>query len=155
LKIQGLPYGNNEVNNINGKNTQRVSTRNIIRRSDSVVNSGFLSGGDKVDETSFTVETEFEPRIELMESVSSRLSGGVYNAPDILEEIAKNVIDADVATDIISDMLEDQVRAEKIEEVNDNIVNNYYDNPEIIRGIAVQIINNPGFSRLFGENNSS
>ena len=155
MKIQGLPYGNNGINNINGKHTQRVSSGDIVRRSDSVGNSGFLSGKDKVDETSFGVETEFEPRIELMESVSGRLSDGAYNTQDILEKIAEKVIDANVVTDNISDILEDQVRPEKIEEVNDNIVNNYYDNPEVMQEIAVQVIENIGISKLFGGNDNS
>ena len=149
MKIQGLPYGNNEINNISGKNTQKISSRNIIKRSDSVGNSGFLSGKDKVDETSFVVETEFEPRIELMESVSRRLSDGTYNAPGILEKIAEKVVDANVVTDNISDMLDDQVRPEKIEKGNDNVMNNYYDNPDVMQEIAVKIIENIGISKLF------
>lgn len=155
MKIQGLPYGNNGINNINGKNTHKVSSRNVIKRSDSVGNSGYLLGKDKVDGTPFVAETEFEPRVELMESVSERLSNGIYNAPDILEKIAEKVIDAHVATDSISDILMDQVRPEKIEEVNDNIIKNYYDNSEVMQEIATKIINNLGFSRLFGGNNNS
>ena len=36
MKIQGLPYGNNEINNIGGKSSKKVSSESFKKNSDSV-----------------------------------------------------------------------------------------------------------------------
>lgn len=148
MEIQGLSYGNNGINNINSKETQKVSSKNPAKGSDSVENSGLSIVKDSIDEISI-IETEFEPRIALMKEVEERLSNGAYNTLNILRGIADKLINADVATDVISYVSEEQLRPEKINEVNGNIVNNYYDNPEVKQEIAVKIIENIGISKLF------
>ncbi len=148
MEIQGLSYGNNGINNIDSKATQKVSQKNLAKGSDSVENSGLSIVKDSIDEISI-IETEFEPRIALMKEVAERLSNGAYNTLNILREIGGKLIDADVATDAISYISEEQLRHEKVDEVNNNIVNNYYDNPEVKQEIAVKFIENIGISKLF------
>ncbi|MFC1561140.1 hypothetical protein ACFL4V_01540 [Candidatus Latescibacterota bacterium] len=136
------------IKNISGNDTKKVSARNLNKQSDSVELSGAATDKN-MDETSFVVETEFQPRAELIESVSGRVSDEEYNSPDVLENIAEKLIDADVATDIISDIRENQMDSEEIEEINNNIANNYYDNQDVIQEIASKIIDVIDLSSLF------
>ena len=159
MKIQGLFFGNNVIKNISGSNTKKVPTENLNKRSDSVEISGAPSDKNKIDDTSFVVETEFQPRAELIESVSGRVSGEEYDSPDMLENIAEKLIEADITTDIIpyqvgDDIRESQMNSEEIEEINNNITNNYYDNQDVIREMASKIIDVIDLSSLF-ENDSN
>ena len=149
MKIQGLPLGTNNINNIGGKNTQKVSAKNIINRADSVEISEPVVGRDMINEASIVVETEFQPRTELIESVSRRISGGEYNNQEMLGNIAERVIEANVVSNIVSERPGEVVRAEKIEQVTENIANNLYNNQEIIREIANRITTVVGLSDLF------
>ena len=103
MKIEGLFFGNNVIKNIGGSDTKKVSTENLNKRSDSVEISRAAPDKNMIDDTSFVVETEFQPRAELIESVSGRVSGEEYNSPDVLENIAEKLIEADITTDIVSE----------------------------------------------------
>ena len=149
MKIQGLPLGTNNINNIGGKNTQKVSAKNIIKQADSVEISETAVGRDMINESSIVVETEFQPRTELIESVSRRISGGEYDNQEMLGNIAERVIEANVVSNIVSERPGEVVRTEKIEQVTENIANNLYNNQEIIREIANRITTVVGLSDLF------
>ncbi len=149
MKIQGLPLGTNNINNIGGKNTQKVSAKNIIKRADSVEISEPVVGRDMINESSIVVETEFQPRTELIESVSRRISDGEYNNQEMLGNIAERVIEANVVSNIVSERPDEVVRTERIEQVTENIANNLYDNQEIVRAIANRITTVVGLSDLF------
>lgn len=159
MKIEGLFFGNNVIKNIGGSDTKKVSTENLNKRSDSVEISRAAPDKNMIDDTLFVVETEFQPRAELIESVSGRISGEEYNSPDMLENIAEKLIEADITTDIIpyqvgDDIRESQMNSEEIEEINNNITNNYYDNQDVIREMASKIIDVIDLSSLF-ENDSN
>ncbi len=159
MKIQGLFFGNNVIKNIGGNNTKKVPTENLNKQSDSVEISGAAPDKVMINDTSYVVETEFQPRTELIESVSGRISGEEYNSPDMLENIAEKLIEADITTDIIPDQVGDDIRenqmnSEEIEEINNNIANNYYDNQDVIQDIASKIIDVIDISSLF-ENDSN
>ena len=149
MKIQGLPLGTNNINNIGGKNTQKVSAKNIIKQADSVEISETAVGRDMINESSIVVETEFQPRTELIESVSRRISGGEYDNQEMLGNIAERVIEANVVSNIVSERPGEVVRTERIEQVTENIANNLYDNQEIVRAIANRITTVVGLSDLF------
>ena len=149
MKIQGLPLGTDNINNIGGKNTQKVSAKNIIKRADSVEISEPAVGRDMINESSIVVETEFQPRTELIESVSRRISGSEYNNQEMLGNIAERVIEANVLSNIVSERPGEVVRTERIEQVTENIANNLYDNRKIIREIANRITTVVGLSDLF------
>lgn len=154
MKIQGLFFGNNVIKNIGGSNTKKVPTGNLNKKSDSVEISGAAPDKVVINDTSFVVETEFQPRDELIESVSGRISNEEYNSPGMLENIAEKLIEADITTDIISDIRESQMNSEEIEEINNNIANNYYDNQDVMQDIVSKIIDVIDLSSLF-ENDSN
>ena len=93
----------------------------------------------------------------LVEGVGLAVIGEVTGTEmlEIYGVAGEKVVDANVVTDIINDIMNDQVRPEKIEEVNDKIKNNYYDNQEVMQEIAIQVISDLGFSKLFGGNDNS
>ena len=160
MKIQGSFFGNNLIKNIGGSNTKKVPTGNLNKKSDSVEISGVPSDKNMINDTSFVVETEFQPRAELIESVSGRVSDEEYNSPDVLENIAEKLIEADIATDIIHDQVGDDIReskmnSEEIEEINNNIANNYYDNQDVMQEIAGKIIDVIDISSLFEKDSNS
>ena len=155
MKIQGLFFGNNVIKNIGGSDTKKVSTENLNKRSDSVEISGTAPDKVMINDTSYVVETEFQPRAELIESVSGRVSGEEYNSPDVLENIAEKLIEADITTDIVSDIRESQMNSEEIEEINNNIANNSYDNQDVIREIASKIVDVIDLSSLFESDSNS
>ena len=160
MKIQGLFFGNNVIKNIGGNDTKKVSTENLNKRSDSVELSGASADKNIIpnrvgDETSLVVETEFQPRTELIESVSGHMSDEEYNSPDMLENIAEKLIEADIAVDIISNIRENQMNSEEIEEINNDIANNYYENQDVMREIANKIMNNINLSDLFVNDSNS
>ena len=102
MKIQGLFFGNNVIKNIGGNNTKKVPTGNLNKQSDSVEISGAATDKVMINDTSYVVETEFQPRTELIESVSGRVSDKEYDSPNVLENIAEKLIEADITTDNIS-----------------------------------------------------
>ena len=155
MKINGIPYSNNKIDPSNGKNTRKVSTEKALKRSDSVDISGSVTGRGRVDNASHVVETEFQPRAGLMEAVSERISNSSYSAPEVLENIAENVMKSNILPDVVESISMDQARVEKVEEVENNIENNYYDNPEIISEIASRILSLVVPSGLLGDSADS
>ena len=155
MEIQGLPLGNNApVNNLGGKNTRKVSSVNLSKQTDSVEISGLLNGQDKDYEAS-VVRTEFEPRTELIESVSRRISDGEYNTRDMIMKVAEKIVGADVVTDIFHSEFESQVREIRVEEAQDNIESKDYDSHEVLNELANRLVHVLGFSSLFGDDSSS
>ncbi len=155
MEIQGLPLGNNApLNGLGGKNTRKSSSVNHSKQTDSVEISGLLNGQDKDYETSVS-KTEFEPRTELIDSVSRRISEGEYNTRDMIMNIAEKIVEADVVTDIFQDEFESQARETKIEEAQNNIESESYNSREVTHEVANQLINVLGFSSLFGNDGNS
>ena len=155
MEIQGLPLGNNApVNSVGGKNTRKVSSVNLSKHTDSVEISGLLNGQDKDYEASL-VKTEFEPRAELIESVSRRISDGDYNTRDMNMKVAERIVEADVVTDIFQSEFESQAREIRVEEAQNNIESESYNSQEVLHDVANQLIHVLGFSRLFGNDSNS
>lgn len=155
MEIHGIPSENNShVNGLSGKNNRKVSSVNLSKRTDSVEISGLSISNEKVYEASI-VKTEFEPRIELIESVSKRISDGEYNTRDMIMNIAEKIVDADVIMDIITDEFESRARGIKVETANSNVETDNYSDPNIIREVANRIINVIDFSGLFGNDSNS
>lgn len=140
MKIQGVPFGNNGINSIKGKNPSKVSTQNDLKKSDSVEISGRVAGKDIVERLSHGFETEFQPRVELMEAVSRRISSSTYSAPEVLENIAESIINSKIVPDVAESIPMDQVRIEKVEEAGGNVEQSYYDNPDVVYEIAARIL---------------
>ena len=154
MEIQGLPFENNaQIKNLGEKSTRRISSVNLNKKADSVEISGFSKGKEKVDEVS-KIKTEFEPRIELIESISRRLSAGEYVTRDMNMNVAGTIVDADIVNDVIINILENNVRDIKVKDANNNVESDNYSNPNIIREIAKQLINVLGFSSLFGNDSN-
>jgi len=152
MEIQGLPLGNKApVNGLEGKNTRKVSSVNHSKHTDSLEISGLLNGQEN-DYSAAVVKAEFEPRTELVESISRRISDGKYNTRDMIENVSERIIEADVVTDIVNTEFESQAREIKVEEAQNNIESEMYNNHEVFHEVANKLFHILGFSSLFGNN---
>ena len=152
MEINGIPFENNGMKNINGKTTRNVSSsRAEIRKySETAGVSDSASGIDRVDETTFVVEPEFQPRTELLEEVSRRIERGEYNAPDVRDAIAGKVVGSLDTEESASNSPEGAVRADRVSEVADTLGNTSYDTPDVIRETAARIVSALGLDSIFG-----
>jgi hypothetical protein len=147
MKIDGLPIGNERVGKT--ENTQKSAASTVTKRSESVKSAENAIAGDVFDVEGFSVDTEPEPRMELMETVSRRLAGGEYYTPGVTESVAKKLVEQNVLPDMIAG---DTIRTSKMNDVAGTITDSarFYDNAGVIEEIAEKIAPLIGFTELTG-----
>ncbi|MFC1552987.1 hypothetical protein ACFL6P_10555, partial [Candidatus Latescibacterota bacterium] len=79
-----------------------------------------------------------------------KMTANEYNSRDMIENVAKKLFDADIASDIINDTREVTMNSEKAEKINQNIADNFYDSQGVRQEIAGKIIDVIDVSGLFG-----
>ena len=147
MKIIGTVFGNSAANNIGGGNSKKVSAETVRKRSDSVEISSaaaerYIAEG--------MAEIEFQPRPEEVESAARKMTANEYNSRDTIELVANKLFESDVMSDILYDTRETSMDSEKIEKINENIANNFYDSQGVRQDIAGKIIDLIDVSGLFG-----
>jgi len=151
MEIQGLPAGkNNPINNIEGKNTRKISQGISEKKSDTVIISDFPGTHDTALDMA-DIRVEFEPRNELVETISQRISDGKYDTRELLSSLAEKMVEADVLFSAVYNEFEFQARADRISEAEAQIETRNYDNQTVIKVIAGRLVHILGFSSLLGD----
>ncbi len=133
MEIYGLPPGGNRIESIDGK--QKVDSSKAPKRAVTENVQRAPQGKDRVEDATFVVATEFEPRLDLSESVTRRLTGGKQSGPAVTEATGEQP-----ASDLPNDSnVNVENRGERNEEGDRNFSNNYYESATIARQIAENI----------------
>lgn len=147
MKIDGLPIGSERLGKT--ENAQKTSASAASRRSDAVKAQENIVARDRLDVDVFSVETESEPRVELMETVTRRLEGGEYYTPGVTESVAKKLVEQNVLPEVTTG---DNVRSTRLNDVaaTVSISAEFYNNDDIVRAIAEKIAPLVGYTELTG-----
>ena len=100
------------------------------------------------------VSADFPARVERVKSIAQRIGGGTYITPEVSEKIAERIIGSEALNDTVSSLTTGEtvitpVRSEMVNSANDNILQNYYNQPEVAEEIAGRLIDALGLSSLF------
>ena len=153
MKIQGVSIGDNGIRNIEDNKTLKAASKKQNTAVDSVKISEDVRGVESAAGVSYTVNVEFPPRIDLIKTVSERVSNDDYNTPEMINNIAGKIIESSTIKDVLTEFAVESAdismnRAEKVEIVNDQLKEGYYEDPEILIEIADRLIDVLGFSSL-------
>ncbi len=155
MKITSFSFGDNGINKIRGVKTPKVQHQKNGEIVDSVKMNGTVKSMEQTSLVLYEAEIDLPPRIELIRTVSERISSGSYNSGELLENIAENVIDSSPVQDMINEVAFERAyiqeeRTEKIDRVNYNAVKEYYNTNEVKEKIAGSIIETLGLEYLSG-----
>ena len=154
MKIPDVSFGNNGIKNIGENSASGKTSKKRSTTMDSIKLSGAANGLEQAQRLLQSVEMEYPPRMELVNEVTERIERGAYNN-ELLDSVAEGVVELSVVKDVITEVavnndmkLED--RAEKVEEVNSQVSEGYFDDPEIMIKIAASLIRELGLSSYIG-----
>ena len=153
MEIQGVSIGDNGIRNIEDKKSPKTESKKQNALVDSVKISGDVKGAESAAGVPYTVNVEFPPRIDLIKTVSERVSNDDYNTPELINNIAEKIIESSTIKDVLNGVAVESAdisinRAEKVEMVNDQVKEGYYEDPEILVDIADRLVNVLGLSSL-------
>ena len=143
--IQGTGYGDNVIRNVEGKKISREIPEKPYKTGDAVKISGTVQGFKHADKTSYTVEPEYSPRIERVRTASRRVAQGEYNDKQ-LDSVAEKIAASPALKDVIGSEALQRVdnqgeSAERIKTAQEHVNESYYDNPQVLKEIALRLIN--------------
>lgn len=147
MKIHGVPFGADRARNTDG--TQKAGTTGEYRKAGKTAVQGTVVAKDRLVEGGFAVEPEFEPRVELIESVSKRISAGEYQRPEVAETVARKLVEPAAEPDAPAEDT-DAVPVQRLETISEHISAEYYDSEQVQRIIAERLAPVLGLSALFG-----
>ena len=153
MKINGLPINDGGFQRIGNKRIEKTPTEKP-RKSDIVEISQTARNGDIEVNTQYTLSGDFPARVERVKSIAQRVADETYTMPDVQKKIAENIIESAAMSDavmyIASGVTETPpVRSEMVNMAHDNVLQNYYDRPEVLEEIAGRLIDALGLSSLF------
>ncbi|MBT4482489.1 MAG: hypothetical protein HOC71_02290 [Candidatus Latescibacteria bacterium] len=154
MKIPDVSFGNNGIKNIGENNASGKASKKRSTTVDSVKLSGAANELEQAKRLSKSVEIEYPPRMELVKEVSERIERGAYNN-ELLDSVAEGVAESSVVKDVFTEVavnnaMKIEDRSDKIEEVNSQVSQGYFDNSEIMIKIAERLIRELGLSSNIG-----
>lgn len=150
MNIQGLPIGSESAKTVGGKQAQDVKSSRETVRADSVTRASQVDGYEKHEALTSPVETEYEPRLELLEQVTQRISSGEYNTQAVLERVAERIAEQHIVTDTDGAEVSSD-RNDDLDEITENVSENYYERPEVQYEIARRVLEIVHPSRIDGD----
>jgi len=153
MKIQGLPIAESGLKNIGHKRNEKTPS-DKPKKSDTVELSQSARNGDVEVKSPNNVPADFPVRVERVKSIAQRIGDDTYRTPEVSENIAEIIIDSEALTDTVSSLTTGEteitpVRSEMVNKAHDNILQNYYNQPEVAEEIAGRLIDALGISSLF------
>jgi len=131
MNINGIPPGNSRIGNVEGK--PKTDPAGSGRNSEPVNGTQSAPVKDRLEDITLVVDTEFEPRPDLIDTVTRRVSG----------EESDSRAETGSATD-----------TERAGETDRNVSSGYYDSEEVVRLIAENILPIIDISGMFGNDAS-
>lgn len=135
MEIHGLPPANNRIGSV--ENRQKTGSPVPVNHAEPAA-SGISLPKDRLEDSGLVTDVEFEPRTELITSVSRRISGSGAVAPNPAGTDRENV--SETAAKI----------PEPAENTDLGLPADFYRSEEIIRQIAEKIAPVIDISGLFG-----
>jgi len=153
MKIQGLPITEGGLKNIGYKRSEKTPS-DKPKKSDVVELSQSARNGDVEVKAPNNVSTDFPARVERVKSIAQHIGDDTYRTPEVSENIAEIIIDSEALTDTVSSLTTGEteitpIRSEMVNKAHDNILQNYYNQPEVAEEIAGRLIDALGISSLF------
>ena len=153
MKINGLPINDGGLQRIGNKRTEKTPAEKP-KKSDIVEISQSHRNGDIEVHSQYTLPDDFPARVERVKSVARRVVHETYTMPDVQKKIAERIIESAALSDTVSYIASGvtetpPVRSEMVNMAHDNVLQNYYDQPEVLEEIAGRLIDALGLSSLF------
>ncbi|MFC1512295.1 hypothetical protein ACFL5H_03770 [Candidatus Latescibacterota bacterium] len=133
MEINGIPPGNNKLGNVDGK--PKTGASNFGKPSEPVNNPDVVSGKDRLEGTALVVDTEFEPRLKLIDMVTRRLTGEEKNEQAGPDSVTGKAM----------------AGTEQTDETDKNLSADYYGSKQIVSQIAEKIAPIIDISGMFGD----
>ena len=142
MEIHNLGIGARKINPPEGKKLQKITAENAGEIVDSITITNSINSLQQ----DMYIKTDFPPRIELVKAVAQRITQGSYNDSDDLENVAEKIIDSPPVRETMTEIIivqqgDSEESAGNVERASSRSVQNYYDNPEILRAIANRVLN--------------
>lgn len=153
MKIQGLPITESGLKSIGHKRSEKTPS-DKPEKSDTVELSQSVRNGDVEVKSPNNVPADFPARVERVKSIAQHIGDETYITPEVSEKVAERIIDSEALKDTVSSLTNGEteitpVRSEMVNEAQDNILQNYYNQPEVVEEIAGRLIDALGLSSLF------
>jgi hypothetical protein len=147
MKIDGMPIGNERLGKTESASKNSATTDS--KRIETAKSQENTITRDRLDIEGFSVDTEPEPRMELIETVARRLAGGEYYTPGLTESVAKKLVEQNVLPVLTAG---DSVRTARMNDVAEtvSVSAEFYDNAGVVREIAGKIAPIIGYTELTG-----
>jgi hypothetical protein len=152
MNIQGLPSIDGGIKNVAEKKPARTTPVDSPNASDTVALS---VGGDSVErvDSQYIVSADFPVRSEVVRGAMERVSQKDYDKPEVQENVAVSIIDSLGGTESSGKASAPESvsnSAERLQSVQAQASEGYYNRPEVMHAIAEQLINSQGLTVLYG-----
>jgi hypothetical protein len=149
MRIEGLPPDPGAVRNITDRKTQKPAPAETAKNSDTVEISGAGGAREPVD-----LSADLPIRTETIETVARRISSHEYDTPEMTEKVARRLMTLPSIARMVNagtDSVPSADREEALRTAESRISSGYYDQPEVSRSVAGQMIDALGLSGFLGK----
>lgn len=151
MNIQGLPPLDGGIKNVADKKQTRTTPVESLNTSDTLALS---AGGDAVErvDAQYTAPVDFPVRSEMVREAAERISRKDYDKPEMQENVAVSIINSLGGTESSDKTSEPESvsnSAERVQSVQTQASEGYYDRPEVMNTIAERLINSLGLTALY------
>ena len=141
MEIHNLGIGARKINPPVEKKSQKITTENPGEIADSITISNSINSLQQ----DMYITTDFSPRIELINAIAQRIAQGSYDDSNNLENVAEKIIDSPPVKEAVTEIIaikggDSEDSTGKAERATSRAVQNYYDNPDMLRAIANRLM---------------
>ena len=152
MEIRNVNMGGNGVGNVNNRKAPRAATTDRTVRADSVD----LSASAEIDSevSRYEVDPNYPPRMDKLAEVGERVRRNEY-ASKLRGPVAEALADSEVMQDVVMESTavratSQEGRTAEVDRARTQADAGYYDNPEVRRTIAENLLGALGIGEILG-----
>ena len=152
MEIRNVNLGGNGVGNVNNRKAPRAATIGRTVRADSVD----LSASAEIDSgvSRYEVDPNYPPRMDKLAEVGERIRRNAY-ASELSGPVAEALADSEVMQDVVLESAavrstSQEGRTGEIDRARTQAAAGYYDNPEVRRTTAENLLGTLGIGEILG-----
>jgi len=153
MNIQRVQTGVGGSRNIGDRKTNDVASSKKSARTDSVSITGETTMHVESGAVRLDIGADYPPRIDRVDAARARIEDDTYNGElrnDVAEKVAESSAVKDIVAEVAMNAMErSDVREEKVETVRRQVEQGHYDNTDVMRRVAENLIDALGLTSLF------
>ncbi|MCD6308914.1 MAG: hypothetical protein J7M24_07970 [Candidatus Latescibacteria bacterium] len=154
MKIQRVQTGAGGSRNIEDRKTNGAAQSRKSARTDSVSITGENPLTVEPGAVRLDIGADYPPRFDRVDAARARVESDAYDG-ELRNDVAGKVAESSAVKDIVAEvamnvMKRSGARDDKVESVRRQVEQGYYDNPDVMRRVAENLIDALGLTSLFG-----